>query len=69
MKTTLYGNYYFTTVSFHIDSIQAWSPWLKSDIELLESVLKQVLKMTSGLHNTTYLDHLKEVNLTTLEER
>ena len=25
--------------------------------------------MTSGLHSTSYLDQLKEVNLTTLEER
>ena len=30
---------------------------------------KEVLKMTSGLHSTLYLDQLKEVNLTTLEER
>ena len=27
--------------------VQAWSPWLKSDIELLESVQKRVLKMTT----------------------
>ena len=44
--------------------IQAWSPWL---IELLESVQKRVLKRTSC--STLYLDQLKEVNLTPLEER
>ena len=49
--------------------VQAWSPWLKSDIELLEGVQKRVLKMTSGFHSTLYLDKLKEVNMTTLEER
>ena len=49
--------------------VQAWSPWLKSNIEMLESVQKRILKMTSGLHSTSYLDKLKEVNLTTLEER
>ena len=43
--------------------------WLKSDIELFESVQKIILKMTSGLHSTLYLDQLKEVHLTTLEER
>jgi len=46
-----------------------WSPWLKSDIDLLPSVQKRVLKMTSGLHSTSYLDQLKDVNLTTFEER
>ena len=49
--------------------VQAWSPWLQSDIELLESVQKRVLKMTSSLLSTSYLDQLKEVNMTPLEER
>ena len=38
-------------------------------MELHKSVQKRVLKITSGLHSTLYLDQLKEVDFTTLEER
>ena len=49
--------------------VQSWSPWLRSDIDLLENVQKRVLRMTSGLLGQTYPEQLKEVDLTTLEDR
>ena len=54
----------------HLDyCAQAWSPWTKTDINLLESVQERAVKMVSGLRGKTYTDRLKEVGLTSLEER
>ena len=54
----------------HLETcIQAWSPWTKTDIDLLESVQQRAVKMCSGLKGKTYTERLKEVGLTTLEER
>ena len=50
-------------------AIQAWCPWTDSDIDLLESVQKRVIKMVSGLKSTTYEDRLAEVGLTSLVDR
>lgn len=50
-------------------SVQAWSPWTVADKVLLESVQKRAIKMVSGLEGKTYEDRLKEVGLTTLEDR
>ena len=50
-------------------SVQAWSPWYKRDIELLEKVQRRALNMVCGLHGRTYEGKLKEVGLTTLAER
>ena len=50
-------------------AIQAWCPWTDSDIDLLESVQKRVIKMVSGLKSITYEDRLAEVGLTSLVDR
>ena len=49
--------------------VQAWSPYLKADKEKLEKVQIRAVNMVAGLKGRSYLDKLREVNLTTLEER
>ena len=49
--------------------VQSWSPWLRTDIDLLESVQERAIRMVLGLKATNYLERLKEVGLTTLEAR
>jgi hypothetical protein len=47
----------------------AWSPWLEADKEMLEKIQKRAVNMVSGLRAHTYEEKLKELGLTTLEER
>jgi hypothetical protein len=47
----------------------AWSPWQEADKECLEKVQKRAVSMVSGLSSAQYEDRLKELGLTTLEER
>ena len=49
--------------------IPAWSPWLVSDIEVLERVQIRAVNMIVGLRSKTYEDKLIELGLTTLEIR
>ena len=54
----------------HLDYCsQAYSPWTQADINLLESVQERAVRMVSGLKGKNYLDRLKEVGLTTLQDR
>ena len=50
-------------------SVQAWAPWCQRDKELLENVQKRAVRMISGLRSELYEDRLKELGLTSLEER
>jgi hypothetical protein len=50
-------------------SSPAWSPWLEADKEVLEKIQKRAVNMVSGLKASTYEEKLKELGLTTLEER
>ena len=50
-------------------AVQAWSPWLQKDINVLEDVQKRVVKMTSGLPSGTYEQKLSFLGLLSLEER
>ena len=50
-------------------SASVWSPWNQTDIDLLENVQKQAIRMVSGLRSTSYEDKLKEIGLWTLEKR
>ncbi len=50
-------------------AVPAWSPWLEADKEVLEKVQRRAIQMVSGLKAHTYEDRLKELGLTTLEER
>jgi len=47
----------------------AWSPWLEADKEVLEKVQRRAVNMISGLKARTYAEKLRELELTTLEER
>jgi hypothetical protein len=50
-------------------AVQAWSPWNQGDKDILERVQRRAVSMVSGLRSRDYEDRLKELNLTTLEER
>ena len=61
---------YRTYIRLHLEfSVQAWSPWCQKDKDLLENVQRRAVKMISGLKGDPYEDRLKELGLTTLEER
>ena len=47
----------------------AWSPWHESDKDLLEKVQRRAISMISGLQGKSYEEKLKELGITTLEER
>ena len=48
--------------------VQAWSPFLINDTELLEKVEKITTTMIDGFADKDYNDRLKELGLTTLEK-
>jgi len=50
-------------------SVPAWSPWLKGDKDLLESVQEKAVKMVSGLGGKNYLEKFAALGLETLERR
>jgi hypothetical protein len=47
----------------------AWAPWLEADKAVLEKIQQRAVAAISGLKGTTYEEKLKELGLTTLEER
>lgn len=49
--------------------VQAWSPYLEKDRELLEAVQKRAVRMIKGLKGKTYEERLQECNLTSLTAR
>ena len=49
--------------------IQAWRPYLRKDIDILEKVQRRTTKLITGLRDLSYDDILKECGLTTLETR
>ena len=49
--------------------IQAWRPYLRKDIDILEKVQRRTTKLIAGLRDLSYDDRLKECGLTTLETR
>jgi Reverse transcriptase (RNA-dependent DNA polymerase)/Endonuclease-reverse transcriptase len=50
-------------------AVQAWSPWQQADKDTLENVQRKAIGMVSGLQGRTYEERLRELGLTTLEER
>ena len=57
-------------VRCHLEfAVQAWSPWLIGDIELLERVQRRAVNMIAGLQGLPYEEKLRELNLCTLVER
>ena len=49
-------------------AVSAWSPWLATDIEVLEKVQKRAIGMVSGITGT-YEQKLKELKLLSLAQR
>ena len=61
---------YKTIVWPHLEyCIQAWRPYHKKDIDMLERVQRRATKMIPKLRNISYEMRLKECGLTTLETR
>lgn len=50
-------------------AVQAWSPFLRKDIEALERVQRRATKLVPEIRNLSYENRLQRLNLTTLEER
>jgi len=63
---TLYKTYVCPHLKY---CIQAWSPSLRKDIDCLANVHRRATEMVSGLKKLSYMQRLKRLNLTTLEER
>ena len=49
--------------------VQAWSPYLRKDIDLLERVQRRATKMVRSLKQRDYLSRLEVLGLQTLEQR
>jgi hypothetical protein len=47
----------------------AWSSWFEADKAVLEKIQQRALAMVSGLKGHSYEERLRELGLTTLEER
>ena len=61
---------YKTIVRPHLEyCIQAWRPYRKKDIDMLERVQRRATKIIPKLKNISYEMRLKECGLTTLETR
>jgi hypothetical protein len=66
----VYLQLYKQYVRPHLDfATQAWSPWQRADIEVLEKVQQRAVNMVAGLRSREYAERLKELGLTTLDER
>ena len=50
-------------------AVQAWCPYTIGDINLLERVQEQAIRMVSGLQGRTYQERLAELNLDSLKSR
>jgi len=49
--------------------VQACSPYLRKDIDLLERVQRRATKMIHGFHNLSYAERLDLCNIPSLEQR
>ena len=50
-------------------AIQAWNPYTRKNIDLLEGVQRRATKMVRSCWNLEYIDRLEYLGLTTLQTR
>ena len=50
-------------------AVQAWTPWMRKDIDLLESVQRRFTRMINGMEGLTYQERLRCLRLPSLEAR
>ena len=67
---TVLPKIYAQYVRPHLEfAIQAWAPWQRGDIELLENVQRRMIRQVTGLQGRTYEERLGELGMETLERR
>ena len=70
MTPEIFRTLYCSHVRPHMEfSIQAWSPYLKKDVEKLEKVQRRATKLVRGIRNRPYEERLKILDLHRLEKR
>ena len=61
---------YKAIIRHHLEYfIQAWSPYLRKDIDMLDKIQSRATKLIPGLRDLRYEERLKECGLTTLKTR
>jgi Reverse transcriptase (RNA-dependent DNA polymerase)/Endonuclease-reverse transcriptase len=50
-------------------SVQAWSPWLQKDVDVLEKVQERAIRQVNGLRGETYEQKLRELKMDSLADR
>ena len=69
-EKSLFVPLYKAIVRPHLEyCIQAWSPYLRKDRDMLEKIKRRATKLIAGLRDLTYEERLKKCGLTTLETR
>lgn len=58
---------YTAMVRPHVEyAVPAWSPYLRKDIEAIESVQRRATRIIKGLEDLSYENRLRQINLPTL---
>ncbi len=67
---TLFDKLYGTFIRHHLQySFQAWRPWLKEDIKLLEDFQRRSTKLVKGLQDIEYEERAQLLNVASLSCR